>query len=418
MTASLSIIFLQGTFVTPRGRYAIQMTTTYFRMQGAQYDYKILYTDIANLFLLPKPDDVRTAFVISLEKPIRQGNQKYQHLVLETHKLEHTLIVNLSAEDLVTKYDGQLAKEMTMPMCNLFAKVFKVLTQSTVYVPKHFVSDRRTHCVKCSLKANEGLLYPLSKSFIFIHKPTIIISFEDVELIEFQRYKSNASSATRNFDMIVTVKAGSASAGEARDYNFSGIDRAEYGNLVEFLSSKKIRVKEEADTAKPLSVDWNEGEEEDEGSEEDDDYEGDNQSGDSSDGSYGSEEEVPDTVKKPPSRGKEKSLSKRSAPLNEGPKKKRSRKDKDAPKGAKSAYAIFVQQTRGDLKAANPAASFGDLARMSAEAWKALPSEGRARYEAMAKADKERFAAAMKHYRSQKKYAQDSFEGNEDDYDD
>lgn len=393
------------------------MTSTYFRMQGAQYDYKILYTDIANLFLLPKPDDVRTAFVISLEKPIRQGNQKYQHLVLETHKLEHTLAVNLSAEDLATKYDGQLAKEMTMPMCNLFAKVFKVLTQSTVFVPKHFVSDRRTHCVKCSLKANEGLLYPLSKSFIFIHKPTIIISFDDVELIEFQRYKSNASSATRNFDMIVTVKAGSASAGEAREYNFSGIDRAEYGNLVEFLSSKKMRVKEEADTAKPISVDWDEGDEEDEGSEEDGDYEGGNQSGDSSGVSDGSDEEEIDE-KKPPSRGKEKSSRKRSAPLNEGQKKKRPRKDKDAPKGAKSAYAIFVQQTRGDLKAANPTASFGDLARMSAEAWKALPIEGRARYEAMAKADKERFATAMKDYRSQKSAAQDSFDGNEDNDDD
>jgi structure-specific recognition protein 1 len=114
--------------------------------------------------------------------------------VLETHKLDHTVSVNLTEEEIATKYDNQLTPSLTMPMCNLFAKVFKVLSQSTVYVPKHFISDRKSHCVKCSLKANEGLLYPLAKSFIFIHKPTIIIKFDDVELIEFQRYKASAMS--------------------------------------------------------------------------------------------------------------------------------------------------------------------------------------------------------------------------------
>ena len=101
-------------------------------MQGAQYDYKILYSDISSLFLLPKPDGTRMSFMIALSKPIRQGNQRYQHLVLETHKLEETIEVNLSEEDIATKYDGQLSREMTMPMCNLVAKLFKVLSQNTV----------------------------------------------------------------------------------------------------------------------------------------------------------------------------------------------------------------------------------------------------------------------------------------------
>jgi structure-specific recognition protein 1 len=122
----------QGTFVTPRGRYTIQMTSNYLRMQGAQYDYKIMYQDINSLFLLPKPDGARMAFVISLSKPIRQGNQKYQHLVLETHKLEETITINLTEEEIATKYDGQLTTEMRMPMCNAVAKIFKVLTQNTV----------------------------------------------------------------------------------------------------------------------------------------------------------------------------------------------------------------------------------------------------------------------------------------------
>jgi structure-specific recognition protein 1 len=120
--------------VTPRGRYSIQMTSNYFRMQGAQYDYKILYTDISALFLLPKPDEMHTAFVISLDKPIRQGNQKYQHLVLETTRVDYTINVNLTEDEIVNKYDNQLSSNLTMPMCNLYAKIFKVLSQSTVII--------------------------------------------------------------------------------------------------------------------------------------------------------------------------------------------------------------------------------------------------------------------------------------------
>jgi len=52
------------------------MTSSYMHMQGAQYAYKIKYEDINCLFLLPKIDGGRMAFVIALNNPIRQGNQK------------------------------------------------------------------------------------------------------------------------------------------------------------------------------------------------------------------------------------------------------------------------------------------------------------------------------------------------------
>lgn len=134
------------------------------------------------------------AFVISLEKPIRQGNQKYQNLVLETHKVEHTMQLNLTEEEIAQTYDGQLSTEMTMPMSSLIAKVFKVLSQKKVFIPKQFQSARDAFCVRCSIKASEGLLYPLAKSFIFIHKPTIIIKFEDIDYVEFKRYEPAANS--------------------------------------------------------------------------------------------------------------------------------------------------------------------------------------------------------------------------------
>ena len=65
----------KGTFLTPRGRYGIELYDSFLRMRGAKYDYKIRYDDISRLFLLPKLDDVYKAFVIALDKPIRQGQQ-------------------------------------------------------------------------------------------------------------------------------------------------------------------------------------------------------------------------------------------------------------------------------------------------------------------------------------------------------
>jgi structure-specific recognition protein 1 len=84
----------QGTFITPRGRYAMQMYPTFMRMHGAKYDYKINYEDMGTIYLLHRPDEISSSIVISLEKPIRQGNQKYPFLVLQSNRLEHTLEVS------------------------------------------------------------------------------------------------------------------------------------------------------------------------------------------------------------------------------------------------------------------------------------------------------------------------------------
>ncbi|CAM9510817.1 unnamed protein product, partial [Sphacelaria rigidula] len=113
----------QGTFDFPRGRYSIEMYSHFMRMHGSRYDYKIQYNDISKLFLLEKPDERYVAFVVSLDKPIRQGQQKYQHLVLRTTKDEAEIAVNMSTEDLQEKYNGNLNSEMTGPLHNLIAKV-------------------------------------------------------------------------------------------------------------------------------------------------------------------------------------------------------------------------------------------------------------------------------------------------------
>ena len=112
-----------------------------------------------------------------------------------------------------------------------------------MFVSKGFISAREASCVKCSLKANEGFLYPLAKAFVFINKPTMILKFEEVEAIEFKRYETTGvTNLMRNFDLSVVMKTGGVK-GETKEYLFGAIDRAEYQPLMAFLASKKLTIK-------------------------------------------------------------------------------------------------------------------------------------------------------------------------------
>lgn len=411
----------QGNFVAPRGKYVVQMYSTFLRMHGEKYDYKIQYEDIDRLFLLHRPDGYTSAVVVSLNKPIRQGNQRYAHLVLQTTREDHTITVNLTEEEIATKYDNQLTPEVTMPMSSLIAKIFKVLSQSKVFVPKNFKSDRDAQAVKCSLKANEGLLYPLEKSFIFIHKPTFIIQFADIEAVEFQRYNSGLS-ATRNFDLSVSVRAsavaginaGAGLSGSNREYVFSSIDRSEYNNLYDFLESKKLPIK----TPKQEKVAANFSELSDgeggggigdmdslDSDEEDDDYEAGKSSGngsgsDSGDGSASGgesgDEKIVKSEKKRSRDGKEK---KRKREVDTTPKKKgKDKKDKNAPKRAKSSYNYYVEESMAKLRESNPDMKVSEIMKMAGEQWKNISAEDKAAFEEKASEDKLRYKDAMKSY--------------------
>lgn len=49
--------------LTPRGRYDLDMFPDFLRLRGKTYDYKIMYTSISKLFLLPK-DDQHVLFIV------------------------------------------------------------------------------------------------------------------------------------------------------------------------------------------------------------------------------------------------------------------------------------------------------------------------------------------------------------------
>lgn len=452
---------VKGTFLTPRGRYTLELYDRFLRMRGAKYDYKIKYDDISRLFLLPKPDEVHMAFVIALDKPIRQGQQRYQNLVMQTTKDHAEVTVNLDEETLEKEYNGDLQPVMYGALSNLVAKTFKIIAKKKVFIPGKFANANQQPCVKCALRASEGHLFPLEKLFIFIHKPTVLIRFDDVESVEFQRYAGGQGS-TRNFDLCVSL----LSSGDAgtKEYIFSGIDRSDYTGLYNFLSGKKIKIKNlEGDilvdtvAAPPVYNEdviygaGGEGGAEMEESSEDEDYGTNDEasSGDDSmsedDDDLGSDfdesdlEEHRKAAKENKSdsgdndRGKKSKKRSRSADgedagdgsgvpkksddtiskksddttskkSNEAVSKKsndaspKKKKDPNAPKKVKNAYALFCQEIRPKVKKQNPDASFGDMATLVAQEWKKLSDEEKKKYEELSKEDQQRYEREMKTY--------------------
>lgn len=66
------------------------------------------------------------------------------------------------------------------------------------------------------MKANEGHLYFLEKSFIFLPKPTIPMSHGDISSVAFSRVDS--SGTARTFDVKFSMRVGA-------DQSFSSINK-------------------------------------------------------------------------------------------------------------------------------------------------------------------------------------------------
>ncbi|KAL9036904.1 MAG: hypothetical protein Q9214_005933, partial [Letrouitia sp. 1 TL-2023] len=137
------------------------------------------------------------------------------------------------------KYKGKLNAHYEQPQHSVVAQVFRGLSGKKVVTPsKDFVSHHQQSGVKCSIKANEGHLYCLDKSFMFVPKPATYISFDNIATIVMSRV-GGAVSASRTFDITITTKNGTG------EHQFSNINREEQKPLEEFFQVKGLKTKNE-----------------------------------------------------------------------------------------------------------------------------------------------------------------------------
>ncbi|KAK5644541.1 hypothetical protein RI129_005841 [Pyrocoelia pectoralis] len=410
-------IFREIHCLTPRGRYDIKIFQTFFQLHGKTFDYKIPMSTVLRLFLLPHKDVRQMFFVISLDPPIKQGQTRYHFLVLLFGADERTSIeLPFTEEELKEKYENKLEKELEGPTYEVLGKVMKNILNRKLTGPGNFIGHSGTPAVGCSFKAAAGYLYPLERGFIYVHKPPLHIRFEEITSVNFAR----GGGSTRSFDFEVELKSGTV-------HTFSSIEKEEYGKLFDFITAKKLHVKNRGQKDKTNYKDDfgdsdNEAEpdaylervkaeakdrehdESSEGSSTDEDFspgrqaESDVAEEFDSNPSTTSDEDSGSDKEKKEKKSKKDKKEKKVKTVSEKPKKARKKKGKDEPKRPSSAFMLWLNEHREQIKGDNPGIKVTEIAKKGGEMWKEL--KDKTEWEKKAVKAKEEYEIAMKAWRA------------------
>lgn len=408
--------------LTPRGRYDIKIFQSFFQLHGKTFDYKIPMSTVLRLFILPHKDSRQMFFVVSLDPPIKQGQTRYHYLVfLFGQEEDITIELPFTDEELREKYEGKLSKEITGPTYEVMGKVMKAIVNRKITVPGGFVGHSGTPAVGCSYKAAAGYMYPLERGFIYVHKPPVHIRFEEINSVNFAR----SGGGTRSFDFEVETKSGVV-------HTFSSIEKDEYGKLFDFITSKKLRVKNRGKSDKPsYAEDFGDSDQEDEPdaylarvkaeAEERDEGEGGESEDESTDEDFNPDQQESDVAeeydtnasasesdegsgdsdkeknKKKKEKEKEKK-PKKTKTVSEKPRKRQAKKEKDEnkPKRPPTAFMLYLNSNRDKIKSENPGIAVTDIAKKGGEMWRDL--KDKLEWESKATKLKEEYVKAVKEY--------------------
>uniref|UniRef100_H2ZR11 FACT complex subunit SSRP1 n=1 Tax=Ciona savignyi TaxID=51511 RepID=H2ZR11_CIOSA len=405
--------------LTPRGRYDIRMYPKFIQLHGKTFDYKITYTSILRLFLLPHKDQRQIFFVVSLDPPLKQGMTRYHFLILLFYKEDDLAVeLSLSEEEVEERFGGKLQKDMSGPMYEVVSRVMKHLVQRKITVPGSFKGFNGTQST-CTYKASSGFLFPLERGFMYVHKPPVHIRFDEIAYVNFAR---GTTKINKSFDFEIETRS-------KTNFVFSNIERDQYASLYDFVHNKKLKIKnigkagadfdgmvgssdDEADVHDPYmermkqeAAERDQGESEDESSEDEDfkpdtsvqevEEEFDSDAGEeSSVGTPASEEEERPMKKK-------KKEKKERQPRESSDKKKRKKKDPNAPKRPSSAYFLWLADNRARIKSENPGISITEISKQAGKEWKQVEPSDKAKYEKQYQKEKVKFEEAMRKYKSE-----------------
>ncbi|RLM99672.1 FACT complex subunit SSRP1-B-like [Panicum miliaceum] len=401
-----AVVTFEGiTILTPRGRYSVELHQLFLRLQGQANDFKIRYSSILCLFILPK-------FVT--EAMVERELALSEQVLAEKYK-----------DRLQGSYRGQINAVFSNVLCGLSGA--KVTRQST------FRSCQHGYAVKSALKAEDGLLYPLEKAFFFLPKLPTLILYEE------RHGAGGVNISSQYFDLLVKLK-------NDQEHLFSSIQRIEYQNLFSFISDKHLKILNLGDgqrrTGGVTSVLESTDDDSmdphleriknqacnEESDEEDEDFVADkDDSGSSSDDSEeedsgasmsGDKKENSSKMKASISKphvkrklnsgsdeGSQNKKPKRKKEQKSGPdegsqkKKAKRKKDPNAPKRAMVPFMYFSKAERANIKNSNPELTTTEIAKKLGERWQKMTAEERQPYVAQSRADKQRYEQESAAYR-------------------
>ena len=238
-SVSNSIAHIQDIqMITPRGKFDLYFTKNYLKIHGPSFNYQILNKNITKIFLLPKIDKHNHIFVLQLKAYVTQGNTQYPYIIFQIPSDEDSSITlnfgDSPKSELKDKFENLDENNVLEgKSMDIVAQLFNALIGVGVIIPSSNFTFNTGPYIKCSYKVNEGVMYPLEKSILFVHKPVLYILHKDIVKINFARLQESAGQQ-RTFDIIVKTYKNS--------YKFSGVDKNEMMALKSYFEGKKIKI--------------------------------------------------------------------------------------------------------------------------------------------------------------------------------
>ena len=237
-SVSNSIAHIQDIqMITPRGKFDLYFTKNYLKIHGPSFNYQILNKNITKIFLLPKIDKHNHIFVLQLKAYVTQGNTQYPYIIFQIPSEEESNINLNFGEDPSIREKFETLEDNNNVLegksLDVIAQIFNALIGVGVIIPSQNFTFNTGPYIKCSYKVNEGVLYPLEKSLLFVHKPVLYILHKDIVKINFARLQESAGQQ-RTFDIIVKTYKDS--------YKLSGVDKNEMMSLKNYFEGKKIKI--------------------------------------------------------------------------------------------------------------------------------------------------------------------------------
>lgn len=196
-------------FLKPKKNYNIRFCNDLLFMCSKEGNHKIPYSKISMIhrFSIPSDTDKRSEYIlISLSRPIRQGQKSYPHLVIET-----------SASDPVRAEGIDEKKTFIDAFEDLMYRVGEIKFQSSDKYYKNVGNEQGSNCM---YKNNGGLLYMTPDAFVFLHSTVLYIPFKNVKSVKFDKI-----GKSKKFNLTVTDKTSS--------YTFTNIDTYAYVQIDE-----------------------------------------------------------------------------------------------------------------------------------------------------------------------------------------
>ncbi|KAI8055438.1 hypothetical protein BDF22DRAFT_742028 [Syncephalis plumigaleata] len=220
------------------GEYVVRFQDVFSLSPRARFEVEFFQPSYECAVKLPRPDDIHVYFVIGIDPPIRQGQTRYPFLVFQFLKEEETdVTLNMEADELA-KYDGKLESNYHNFTYVIVSTILRALTDKKITVPGNsYNSHHNQKGIKCSLKANEGFIYPLENYLLFLPKPVTLVPLREISSVVFSRV-SNAITTSRFFDIKINTRSGVS-------HQFSNLNREEYTNVLSYLNTKGVTVRKD-----------------------------------------------------------------------------------------------------------------------------------------------------------------------------